>query len=148
MMILDKQGNRERLEVFAGAASFMFSHENATRLLEPPMEVESHMYQTVQAVDWICGLLERIAAYKFDPDFAGFKWAPRYFGGRLARVTSSSSKVRVLEGGKDLYPQYLGNYGTCFDPTAVPASKDSLNGLQNRFGSGLVSGLTSYNGTV
>ncbi|MFT0762044.1 DUF3800 domain-containing protein [Actinomyces sp. F1_1611] len=135
MMILDKQGDRERLEVFAGAASFMFSHENATRLLEPPMEVESHLYQTVQGADWICGLLGRIAAYKFDPDFDDFSWAPQYFGKRLAQVTSPNSKIRALDGGKDLYPKYLGNLGTCFDPTAVPASRASLNDLRHRFSS-------------
>jgi len=133
MMILDKQGDRERLEVFAGAASFMFSHENATRLLEPPMEVESHLYQTVQCADWICALLGRIAAYKFDPDFEEFKWAPKYFGDRLARVTSDSSKVRAESGGKDLYPRYMGNFTTCYDPVRVPASRGSLQALKDRF---------------
>lgn len=133
MMILDKQGDRERLEVFAGAASFMFSHKNATRLLEPPMEVESHLYQTVQCADWICGLLGRIAAYKFDPDFEEFKWAPKYFGDRLAKVTSDSSKIRALGDGKDLFPRYLGNFTTCYDPARVPASRDSLQSLRDRF---------------
>lgn len=135
MMILDKQGDRERLEVFAGAASFMFSHKNATRLLEPPMEVESHLYQTVQCADWICGLLGRIAAYKFDPEFEEFKWAPKYFGDRLANVTSASSKIRALGDGKDLFPRYLGNFATCYDPARVPASWGSLQSLKERFSS-------------
>lgn len=133
MMILDKQGDRERLEVFAGAASFMFSHKNATRLLEPPMEVESHLYQTVQCADWICALLGRIAAYKFDPDFEEFKWAAKYFGDRLAQATNSSSKIRALGDGKDLFPRYLGNFTTCYDPARVPASRDSLQSLRDRF---------------
>lgn len=115
MMILDKQGDRERLEVFAGAASFMFSHDDANRLLEPPMEVESHLYQTVQCADWICGLLGRIAAYKFDSDFEEFKWAPRYFGDRLSKVTSHKSKILGLGNSKDLYPRYLGNFTPCYD---------------------------------
>lgn len=133
MMILDKQGDRERLEVFAGAASFMFSHKNANRLLEPPMEVESHLYQTVQCADWLCALIGRIAAYKFDPDFEEFKWAPRYFGDRLAKITSDKSKVLALSGGKDLYPRYMGNFTTCYDSTRVPASPSSLAALQDRF---------------
>lgn len=135
MMILDKQGDRERIEVFAGAASFMFSHKNATRLLEPPMEVESHLYQTVQCADWICGLLGRIAAYKFDPEFEEFKWAPKYFGDRLASITSASSKIRALDNGKHLYPRYLGNFATCYDPARVPASRGSLESLKDRFSS-------------
>jgi len=133
MLILDKQGDRERLEVFAGAASFMFSHKDASRLLEPPMEVESHLYQTVQCADWLCALIGRIAAYKFDPDFQDFNWAPKYFGERLSQVTSKSSKIRALEGGKDLFPRQLGSPVTCYDPSGVPASRASLDSLRSRF---------------
>jgi len=114
MMILDKQGDRERLEVFAGAASFMFSHKHASQLMEPPMEVESHLYQTVQCADWICALLGRISSYKFDSDFAEFQWALKYFGARLAQITTGSSKVRGVGASKDVFPEYLGNFGTCY----------------------------------
>ena len=113
LMILDKQGDRERLEIFAGAASFMFSNSDAKRLLEPPMEVESHLYQTVQCADWICALLGRIAAYKFDPEFSEFQWASKYFGDRLSNVTSTSSKLRGLgEGSKDVHKRHLGKLTT------------------------------------
>lgn len=115
LMVLDKQGERERLEIFAGAAAFMFSSEDATKLVEPPMEVESHLYQTVQCADWICAILGRIAAYKYDPDFAEYKWAIKYFGERLASVTSEHSKIRAASSAtKDIYPKFLGNYATCF----------------------------------
>lgn len=134
LMILDKQGNRERLEIFAGAASFMFSDEAATRLLEPPMEVESHLYQTVQCADWICALLGRVAAYKFDPDFAEFQWAPKYFGSRLSGITSKSSKLRGLGGdSKDVYRQHLGSFTTCYDPAQISASQSSLEALHDKF---------------
>lgn len=134
MMILDKQGDRERLEIFASAASFMFSNEDATRLLEPPMEVESHLYQTVQCADWICALLGRISAYKFDPEFSEFKWAPKYFGKRLASVTSDSSKIRGHgEGAKDIYGRHLHTFATCYDPTKIPASQSSIEALRDRY---------------
>ncbi|OKL46985.1 hypothetical protein BSR28_06080 [Boudabousia liubingyangii] len=116
LMVLDKQGIKERMEVFAGAAAFMFSNQDATRLLEPPMEVESHLYQTVQCADWICALLGRIGAYKFDPDFAEFSWAPTYFGKRLAQVTSSKSKIRSCTGETlDMFPRHLGSLKTCYN---------------------------------
>ncbi|MFT4186685.1 MAG: DUF3800 domain-containing protein [Micrococcaceae bacterium] len=122
LMVLDKQGDRERLEIFAGSASFMFSHQDAVRLLEPPMEVESHLYYTVQCADWICGLLGRIAAYKFDPDFSEFDWAPKYFGKRLAKVTSDSSKLLGYgKGSRDVYKQHLNSFGTCYDSRQIPA---------------------------
>lgn len=134
LMILDKQGDRERLEIFAGAAAFMFSNEDATRLIEPPMEVESHLYQTVQCADWICALLGRIAAYKFDPDFEEFQWAPKYFGSHLSSITSNSSKLRGLgEESKDVYRGHLGSFTTCYDPSLIPASKSSLKSLRDKY---------------
>ena len=115
LLVLDKQGERERLEIFAGAAAFMFSNENATKLVEPPMEVESHLYQTVQCADWICAIFGRISAYKYDPEFSEYKWALTYFGDRLAQITTEHSKIRAITpGSKDLYPQFLGNYATCY----------------------------------
>ena len=134
LMILDKQGDRERLEIYAGVASFMFSNEHAKRLIEPPMEVESHLYQTVQCADWICALLGRIAAYKFDPAFEEFRWAPEYFGGRLASITSKSSKIRGANAAsRDIYSQHLGKFTTCYDSGQVPASLDSLSALSNKY---------------
>lgn len=107
LIVLDKQGKRERLEIFAETAAFMFSNNNADRLIEPPMEVESHLYQTVQCADWICAILGRISAYLLDPEFAEFTWAPKYFGTRLAALSTPSSKIRTLPGSKDIYPQDL-----------------------------------------
>ena len=115
LMVLDKQGEKERLEIFAGAAAFMFSSEDATKLVEPPMEVESHLYQTVQCADWICAILGRIAAYKYDSNFAEYRWALKYFGDRLSKITSEHSKIRAASSAtKDLYPKFLGNYATCY----------------------------------
>jgi len=66
------------MEIFAACAAFMFSHQDADKLLEPPLEVESHLYQTVQCADWICAILGRIASFKYDPDFEEFQWAVKY----------------------------------------------------------------------
>ena len=115
LMVLDKQCEKERVEIFAGAAAFMFSSEDATKLVETPMEVESHLYQTVQCADWICAILGRIAAYKYDSNFAEYKWALKYFGDRLSAITSEHSKIRAASSAtKDLYPKFLGNYATCY----------------------------------
>jgi len=126
LMILDEQGNKERLEVYAGASAFMFSNASGQRLIEPPMQVESHLYQTVQAADWICALLGRISAYKFDPGFLEYQWSCRYFGDKLSDVTSSDSKIRGLardEPRSNLYPRFLGNFARCFAPYAASALK-------------------------
>lgn len=136
LLILDKQGPKERAEIFASSAAFMFSHENAGKLLEPPLEVESHLYQTVQCADWLCALIGRIAAYKYDPEFNEFKWAVEYFGNRLAHVSSSHCKIRANNGGKDVYSNHLGSPKRCFSPMEVPASNADIQQLKNHFGGG------------
>ena len=37
LMVLDKQGPKERMDIFASSAAFMFSHQDADKLLEPPL---------------------------------------------------------------------------------------------------------------
>ncbi|MDF9809192.1 hypothetical protein M2116_000126 [Aurantimicrobium minutum] len=137
LMILDEQGDRERLEVYAGSASFMFTNPSGIRLIEPPMQVESHLYQTVQAADWICALLGRIAAYKYDEGFEEYKWASKYFGNQLAKMTSKSSKIRGLSGNANdkanLFPQYLGTLNRCFGNFQSPVSQNQMKQLLTRY---------------
>jgi|GEM_PF-622799 len=138
LMVLDEQGNKERLEVYAGAAAFMFSNSAGLRLIEPPMQVESHLYQTVQASDWICAILGRISAYKFDPGFEEFQWASKYFGERLAKICLPNSKVLGLgenDPRSNLHPKYLGRMQRCFGTFSAPITKEQLDRLADRFSS-------------
>ena len=133
LMILDKQGPKERMEIFASSAAFMFSNQDADKLLEPPLEVESHLYQTVQCADWICALLGRISAFKYDPDFKEFEWAIKYFGNRLAHTSSPHSKIRAANKGKDTYSNHLGSYRGCYSESELPMTDASLEKLKARF---------------
>lgn len=114
LLLMDKQGPKERMEIFASSAAFMFSHREADRLLEPPLEVESHLYQTVQCADWLCALVGRIAGYKYDPGFNEHSWAVTYFGERLANIVSDQSKILAADNGKDMYGNHLGSHTQCF----------------------------------
>lgn len=133
LMVLDKQGPKERMDIFASSAAFMFSHQDADKLLEPPLEVESHLYQTVQCADWICALLGRISAYKYDPDFKDFDWAIKYFGNRLAHASSPHSKIRAAGTGRDVYANHLGSYRSCFSTTEIPMSPTGMEALEKKF---------------
>lgn len=135
LLILDKQEPRERAEIFASSATFMFSNENATKLVEPPMEVESHLYQTVQCADWLCALIGRIAEYKYDPDFEEFKWAVKYFGKRLAEVSSPQCKIRAFNADRDVYREHLGSLRTCFSREEIPASPTDIHRLRRYYNS-------------
>ena len=60
-------------------------------LIEPPFHLESHRYQTVQAADWIAGLVGRLGACWKEPaawpENAAFR---RYFESRLTRIQVGS----------------------------------------------------------
>ena len=61
MLILDEHGERDTLVTEASMAMYNPS-EPRRCLIEPPFQVESHRYQTMQAADWIAGLVGRFGA--------------------------------------------------------------------------------------
>jgi hypothetical protein len=86
LIVIDEHQEREALITEASRAMFHPDHP-CTCLIEPPVQVESHRYQTVQAADWICGLVGRLGAYWADPvSFPDFIWAENLFGPRVAQV--------------------------------------------------------------
>jgi len=88
------------------AALTMFGKDFCDRLIEPPFQVCSHLYQTLQCADWVCGLLGRLSAFQAEPaNFAEFKWAEQYFLERLARIRKRSG-IRTKERGLQLRAQY------------------------------------------
>jgi hypothetical protein len=91
-MLIFMDEHQERDAFVKEASRSMFNPENPRRhLVEPPVQVESHRYQTVQAADWICGLVGRLGAHWTDPvGFAEFEWAERLFGQRIARIAVRS----------------------------------------------------------
>ncbi|TCL80135.1 MULTISPECIES: DUF3800 domain-containing protein [unclassified Rathayibacter] len=93
MMVLDEVDDKSRIEAFASASGFIYSDARGRHLIEPPMQVESHLYQTVQAADWICALLGRMSAYLLDTEWSEYEWADRYFARQLGAVTMRRSKV-------------------------------------------------------
>ena len=90
IIVMDQHQERESLLTEASRA--MFSKGNPRRqLIEPPFQVESHRYQTVQAADWICGLIGRLGPYWVAPDeFPDWAWAEQYFGPRIRQVSLRS----------------------------------------------------------
>lgn len=65
-LLLDE--HEQRSELIAEASRSMFAkHERRRHLIEPPFHLESHLYQTLQAADWIAGLVGRLGAVWADP---------------------------------------------------------------------------------
>ncbi len=85
-----------RSQIVETASIEMFGASSRAQLLEPPMQVESHLYQTVQCADWLCGLVGRLAFYKCDPPGKpDNEIAERYFGTRIRAVAIRSGLRRI-----------------------------------------------------
>ena len=89
ILILDHHDQREKL--ITKTAKVMYGKEPKRRLIEPLFQVESHLYQTMQAADWIAGLVGRLEAYWADSNaYAENRIFHKYFQDRLNEVSRRS----------------------------------------------------------
>jgi hypothetical protein len=94
ILVLDEHDQRNAL-VTAAAQAMYGTEDPRRRLIEPPFQVESVRYQTLQAADWFAGLLGRLAALWANPvEYADWEPFSRYFEARVKRV-SVRSGVRM-----------------------------------------------------
>ena len=90
VLALDEHDQREALITEASRNMFGGSHPRR-RLVEPPFQLESHRYQTLQAADWIAGLVGRLGAFWVARDsFPENDVFQRYFQGRLNHASRRS----------------------------------------------------------
>ena len=95
LLILDEHDQRSALITKAAQSMYAKNKERRRHLIEPPFHLESHRYQTLQAADWIAGLVGRLGAGWADPaSYPESEVFGRYFGRRLARI-SRRSGVRL-----------------------------------------------------
>ena len=110
MIVLDSVDDKPRLEAVSVMASFIYSNSknDLRRVVEAPMQVESHLYATIQFADWLCALLGRAAHHQFVDD-SQFSWAPKNFSTVVTKaVCSEDSKILVPENpGKSVHPKHL-----------------------------------------
>ena len=93
LLIVDEQEKSHfRKQIVATASAEMFGPSRRIRLIEPPIQAESHLYQTLQCADWICGLVGRLGAYVCRPDeYEDLDWTAMYFQARLKDIAPFSS---------------------------------------------------------
>jgi hypothetical protein len=100
MMLFDQQDDMQRSgqnvgirhEIVKGAAITMFGEDARKNLIEPPVQAESHLYQTLQCADWICGLVGRLERFRAEPEvFPTYAVFEDYFSARLKQVSLRSS---------------------------------------------------------
>ncbi|MES1947885.1 hypothetical protein C84B14_11062 [Salinisphaera sp. C84B14] len=97
LLLLDEQEkNVMRAQIVETASIEMFGSNSRYNLIEPPMQVESHLYQTVQCADWLCGIFGRLAYNECDPSAKPQNAvAEKYFGNRIRSVCTRSSLRRL-----------------------------------------------------
>lgn len=90
MLVLDQHSGRK--QIIETSAKTMFDAARPARcLIEPPFEVESHLYQTVQAADWVATLIGRLFAFRYrHEEYADWEWAELYFGDLVDRLATDS----------------------------------------------------------
>ena len=89
-LILDEHDQRQAL-ITQAAQSMYAKTERRRNLIEPPFHLESHRYQTLQAADWIAGLVGRLGAIWAEPAvYPENEMFRRYFEHRLNRVSRRS----------------------------------------------------------
>lgn len=93
-IIMDQHNDRAQLMV--SAQQTMYSKTNgAFGLMEPPYQVESHLYPSVQMADWIASIVGSLWRYKTRPeDFADEQWAEKYFETRINAAATHSTVRR------------------------------------------------------
>ena len=96
-LILDEHDQRSAL-ITAAARSMYARYERRQHLIEPPFHLESHRYQTLQAADWIAGLVGRLGAIWADPDaYPENEVFRRYFEHRLNGISRRSEVLMEAE---------------------------------------------------
>ena len=92
-----------RTNVVAKASLEMYGENHRRSLIEPPLQVESNLYQTIQCADWICALIGRLYAYRVSPnEYPENKCFELYFYDRLKKIskrcgirTKTPSRMKV-----------------------------------------------------
>jgi hypothetical protein len=80
----------------------MSGHARRARTIEPPIQAESHPFQTLQCADWICGLVGRAGCYIVAPaEYEDLMWVSNIFtptGTRRADQRHLAARCRCGAG--------------------------------------------------
>ena len=105
IVLLDEQkaGNewRERNVEACTLAMFEDASEKCRTLIEPPLQGESYLFQTLQCADWLCGLIGRLTTYAVAPEeFDDWELFDTYFATRIANVALPCSGLDHKKAAK------------------------------------------------
>ncbi len=102
MLLVDEQqagGSWREMNVkVCTLAMFEDAAHRCRTLIEPLIQGESHLFQTLQCADWICGLVGRLCAYEAaSSQYRDWEIFHRYFHARLQAVALPCSGLERCE---------------------------------------------------
>lgn len=108
LIFTDAVDNGPRLEAVIASATFIYSasRPELRRVMEVPMQLESHLYGTTQYADWVCAMLSRASHHHLVSD-SEFGWAPAVLKVAGGANSTSQSKIRRLGTLRDCYSKDL-----------------------------------------
>ena len=96
VLILDDHDQRQALLTAASQAMYDPAlAERRRHLIEPPFHLDSHRYQTLQAADWIAGLIGRLGAMRGDPEAYSENEVFRYYFEQRLKMVQRRSGIRT-----------------------------------------------------
>ncbi|MFC5337560.1 DUF3800 domain-containing protein [Leucobacter denitrificans] len=97
-VLLDQGGPMPREDAITRMASFIYSAKEPEmkRIIEVPMQLESHRYGAMQFADWLCAITSRTVHYHFT-DSNEFDWAPNAFKNIVRNWATTESRIFVPE---------------------------------------------------
>lgn len=93
-VLLDKGGPMPREDAITALATFIYGNHDPQmrRIIEVPMELESHRYGAVQFADWLCAILSRASHYHLTQSDE-FNWAPHALWQILDHRVAHESRI-------------------------------------------------------
>lgn len=96
MLMLDQSDDVTRQGLIETASIAMFGDTPRKHLIEPPTQIESHLYQTIQYADWLCGLFGRLSKFWVDEvHFDEYRVFDTYFADRIKKISKRSGIRRL-----------------------------------------------------
>lgn len=96
LVVLDEGGPMPREDAITAMAQFIYSSSDPRmkRILEVPMQLESHRYGAMQYADWLCAILSRASHFHFSSS-SEFAWAPGVMSRVVVNRATQESRVWV-----------------------------------------------------
>lgn len=108
LIFLDSVDLKPRQDAVDAMASHLYSSRDPKlkRVVEVPMQLESHLYGLTQFADWIAAVVTRTTHYHFTPG-SEFGWAPQVFRDIVGTQCTTESRIWLRDDERAVKPGAL-----------------------------------------